>query len=65
MPEFRFGPPAWLPWLGPVLAAVVGALIGEYGLGGGFWTVLAAALVCGFAPILGYRIWKWRHHRRG
>lgn len=64
MPEFRFGPPAWLPWLGPVLAAVVGALIGEYGLGGGFWTVLAAALVCGFAPILGYRIWKWRHHRR-
>ena len=64
MPEFRFGPPAWLPWLGPWLAAGVGALIGEYGLGGGFWTVLAAALVCGFAPIVGYRIWKWRHHRR-
>jgi len=65
MPEFRFGPPAWLPWLGPVLAAVVGALIGEYGLGGGFWTVLAAALVCGFAPIVGYRVWKWRHQRKG
>ena len=25
--------------------------------------VLLAALVCGFAPILGYRIWKRLHHR--
>jgi hypothetical protein len=55
----------WLPWLGPLLAAVVGAAAGEYGLGGGFWTVLIAALVVGFAPIVGYRLWKWRHHRRG
>jgi hypothetical protein len=58
-------PPSWLPWLGPVLAAGIGATVGEYGLGGGFWTVLIAALVGGFAPILGYRLWKWRHHRRG
>jgi hypothetical protein len=65
MPEFRFGPPAWLPWLGPLLAAGVGALAGEFWLGGGFWTVLTAALICGFAPIIGYRIWKWMHHRRG
>jgi len=65
MPEFRFGPPAWLPWLGPVVAAVVGALIGKYGLGGGFWAVLTGALIGGFAPIVAYRLWKWTHHRRG
>ena len=55
----------WLPWLGPLLAAVVGAAAGEYGLGGDFWTVLVAALVVGFAPIVGYRVWKWRFQRRG
>jgi len=56
-------PPAWLPWLGPIVAALVGAGIGEYGLGGGFWTVLVAALIGGFAPIVGYRVWKRLHHR--
>ena len=65
MPEFRFGPPGWLPWLGPLLAAGIGAAVGEYGLGGGFWTVLIAALVGGFLPILGNALWKWRHHRKG
>ena len=48
-----------------LLAAVVGAAVGEYGLGGGFWTVLIAALVGGFAPIVGYRVWVWRVRRRG
>ena len=38
-------PPSWLPWLGPLLAPGVGAAVGEYGLGGGFWTVLIAALI--------------------
>jgi hypothetical protein len=52
-----------LPFLGPVLAAVAGALAGEYWLGGGFWVVLAAGMVCGFAPIVVYRLWKWWHHR--
>ena len=61
----KMRPPSWLPWLGPVLAAGVGALAGEFWLGGGFWTVLAAALLCGFAPIIGYRIWKWRWFRKG
>jgi len=65
MPEFRFGPPAWLPWLGPLLAAGVGAAVGEYGLGGGFWTVLIAALVGGFLPSLGIAVWKWRRRRKG
>ena len=65
MPEFRFGPPAWLPWLGPLLAAGIGAAGGEYGLGGGLWTVLIAALVGGFLPILGNALWKWRHQRKG
>ena len=65
MPEFRFGPPAWLPWLGPLLAAGIGAAVGEYGLSGGFWTVLIAALVGGFLPILGNALWKWRHQRKG
>ena len=60
----RFRPPHWLPWLGPVVAALVGAGIGEYGLGGGFWTVLLAALVCGFAPILAYRLWRRLHQKR-
>ena len=41
-----------------------GALAGEYWLGGGFWMVLAAALVCGFAPILAHRLWRRLHHRR-
>lgn len=58
-------PPAWLPWLGPLAAAGIGAAVGRWGLGGDFWTVLAAALLAGFAPIVAYRIWKWRHHRRG
>ena len=57
-------PPAWLPWLGPWLAAAIGAAVGRYGLGGGFWTVLIAALVGGFAPIVAYRVWK-RNHQRG
>ena len=60
----RFRPPHWLPWLGPLLAAGAGALAGEYWLGGGFWMVLAAALVCGFAPILGHRLWRRLHHKR-
>ena len=58
-------PPSWLPWLGPVLAAGIGAAVGEYGLGGGFWTVLIAALIGGFLPILGNALWKWRLLRRG
>lgn len=61
----RVRPPHWMPWLGPLLAAGAGALAGEYWLAGGFWTVLTAALACGFAPILAYRLWKWAHHRRG
>lgn len=64
MAGFRFGPPSWLPWLGPVVAAIVGALVGRYGLGGGFWAVLISALVGGFLPIVGYRVWKWRRLRR-
>lgn len=60
----KMRPPMWMPWLGPWLAAAVGALVGRFGLGGGFWTVLIAALVCGFAPIVGYRVWKRLHHRR-
>ena len=59
----RRPPPMWLPWLGPLLAAGIGAAVGQYGLGGGFWTVLAAALVGGFAPIVAYRVWKRMHHR--
>jgi len=59
----RMRPPHWLPFLGPFLAAAAGALAGRL-LGGGFWTVLIAALVCGFAPIIGYRVWKRLHHRR-
>ena len=58
-------PPTWLPWLGPLLAAGIGAAVGEYGLGGGFWTVLAAALVGGFLPILANALWKWLERRRG
>ena len=57
-------PPAWLPFLGPVLAAGAGALAGELWLGGGFWVVFATGLVCGFVPIIGYRFWKWSHHRK-
>lgn len=60
----KLKPPMWLPWLGPVAAAAAGALAGEVWLGGGFWTVLGAGLVCGFAPIVAYRIWKRLHHRR-
>ncbi|WP_333591632.1 hypothetical protein [Brevundimonas sp.] len=60
----KLRPPMWLPWLGPVAAAAAGALAGEVWLGGGFWTVLGAGLVCGFTPIIAYRIWKRLHHRR-
>ena len=58
-------PPSWLPWLGPVLAAGIGAAVGEYGLGGGFSTVLAAALVGGLLPILANAVLRWSHSRRG
>jgi len=57
-------PPSWIPFLGPVLAAVAGALAGRFWLDGSFWTVLVAGLVCGFLPILGHRLWRWAHHRR-
>ena len=53
----------WLPYLGPVLAAGVGGAV-AYWLGVGFWPTLAIALVCGFAPIIGYRLGKRLHHRR-
>ena len=59
----KMRPPHWLPFLGPVLAAGAGVLAGEYWLGGGFWVGLAAGMVCGFAPIVIYRVWKWWHHR--
>lgn len=58
----RFGTPSWLPWLGPILAAGIGAAVGRFGLGGGFWVVLSAALVGGFAPVIG--LWLWRRFRR-
>ena len=57
-------PPHWIPFLAPVVAAGVGALVGRYGLDGGFWTVLISALVGGFAVIIGYRVWKAAHHKR-
>jgi hypothetical protein len=57
-------PPSWLPFLGPVLAAGAGMLAGEFWLGGGFWMVFSAGMICGFAPIVIYRLWKRWHHRR-
>jgi predicted lipid-binding transport protein (Tim44 family) len=57
-------PPSWLPWLGPPLAGVGAGLAGQL-LGADFWGSLIAALVVGFVPIIVYRLWKWRHHRRG
>lgn len=65
MPEFRLGPPGWLPWLGPLLAAGIGGAVGRYGFGGGFWTVLGAALIGGFLPILANALWRWSHRRKG
>jgi len=58
-------PPAWLPWLGPPLAGAAAGLASRYWLNGGFWGSLLIALVVGFAPIVAYRLWKHRHHRRG
>lgn len=55
-------PPAWLPWLGPVLSGLGAGSVGTW-LGGGFWISLFAALVCGFAPIIVYHVWKRLHHR--
>ena len=45
------------------MAALVGGLIGQW-LGGGFWPVLAGALIGGFAPIVAYRLWKRAHYKR-
>lgn len=56
-------PPSWLPFLGPVVAAVAGALAGVYWLDGSFWTVFVTGVACGFVPILIYRVWKWWRHR--
>jgi hypothetical protein len=61
----RLKPPSWLPFLGPLIAAVAGALAGNLWLGGGFWAVFVTGIVCGFVPIVAYRIWKWRRHRGG
>lgn len=47
-----------LPWLGPLLAAGVGAGVGRFGLGGGFWTVLITALAGGFLPVIGVALWR-------
>lgn len=57
-------PPHWLPWLGPLLAAIVGGALGYFWWKADFWNVLIAALACGFLPILGNAIWKWSHRRR-
>ena len=56
--------PPGLRWLGPPLAGVGAGLAGQL-LGADFWGSLIAALVVGFVPIIVYRLWKWRHHRRG
>lgn len=47
-----------LPWLGPLLAAGVGAGVGRYGLGGDFWSILIAALIGGFLPVIGLSLWR-------
>ena len=60
----KLKPPSWLPFLGPVLAAVAGALAGNLWMEGSFWAVLVAGTICGFLPIIIYRVWKWSHHRR-
>jgi hypothetical protein len=59
----KIKPPPWLPYLGPPLAGLGAGLIGGMWLQAGFWPSLAIALVFGFAPIIGYRIWKRLHHR--
>ncbi|NBB52404.1 hypothetical protein GVN24_29395 [Rhizobium sp. CRIBSB] len=56
-------PPHWIPWLGPVAAVAAGAAAARL-LGGDIWVVLVTALICGFAPILGYRLWKRLHHKK-
>ena len=43
------------PWTLVIAAAAVIAIVTI--------NVLVAALVCGFAPIVAYRIWKRMHHR--
>ncbi len=60
----RKPPPAWLPWLGPLLAAVVGVVLNYFWWKAAFWTVLPIALLCGFLPIIGNALWRWSHRRR-
>lgn len=60
----KLKPPMWLPYLGPPLAGLGAGLIGGRWLNAGFWPSLAIALICGFAPIVIYRVWKRLHHRR-
>ncbi len=57
-------PPHWIPWLGPIVAVAAGVLAARLWLGGGLWVTLAVALACGFAPIVGYRVWKLLHHKK-
>lgn len=57
-------PPHWIPWLGPVAAVAAGVLVARFWLHGGLWTTLVAALICGFLPIIGYRVWKLLHHKK-
>lgn len=59
----RKPPPHWLPWLGPILAAGAGGTLSYFWWRADFWSVLGVALVCGFAPIIAYRLWKRAHHR--
>lgn len=61
---FRKGPPGWLPWLAPLIAAAVGGLVGVVWLEGGFWTVLLSAIACGVGLLIIYGLWRRWHRRR-
>ena len=58
-----FQQPRWLPWIGPVLAALAAWLIGPNVLGGGFFTTVMVALMFGFMPLVAWRVWKRFGHK--
>lgn len=55
--------PRWLAWTGPVLATLAAWLVGPNILGGGFFTTVIVALVFGFMPLVGWRLWKRFGHK--
>ena len=55
-------PPAWIPFVGPILAGVTAGVVGQHV--DDFVVLVLIATAVGLLPVVGYQVWKRLHHQR-